>query len=191
MALLAFIISVFNSLILLAIVAYLVRTHVERQLGRTVFSTPAVSDMGPIPPLPAIPELNPLEGLKVGVSVRQDHEHPTFAGILAEKLRSQDAVVRLMTEDEAAALARDWGSMQDPPDVLVQGRLTCNGYTDVFYDSDFDCVCRAGRLTTIIERPAQGGRQFNLADTVIEKLRLELTESRARDERQRALGELK
>ena len=186
MALLALIVGVFNSLVLLAVVVHLVRARVPTGLS------PRAAPVGaPAPnPFPAILEPNPLEGLRVGIAVRQDHEHPTFVNILTEKLRGQDVLVRLMTEDEAASLAKDWDSMQDPPDVLIHGRLTCNGYTDVFYDSGFDCSGRQGLLTTIIEKPAQGGRQFTLADNIVERLRLELLENRTREERQRALGEL-
>jgi hypothetical protein len=186
MALLAFIISLFNCLVQLTLIVYLVRARVPAALPP---AAPTVDE--PLPqPFPALLEPNPLEGLRVGICVRQDHEHPTFVAILTEKLRSLDALIRLMTEDEAAALAKDWESIQDSPDVLIHGRLTCNGYSDVFYDSGFECTGRQGRLTTIIEKPAQGGRQFNLADNIIERLRLELTQSRTRDERQRALGEL-
>ncbi len=192
MALLAFIVGVLNSLVQLALIVYLVRTHVDR--GRAPIGlTPATSAGGGnadgLPP--GLAEPNPLEGLRIGLCVRQDHEHPTFVGILSEKLRGRDALIRLISDDEAAALGKAWDSIQDPPDVLVQGHLTCNGYSDVFYDSGFDCVSRQGRLTTIIEKPSQGGRQFNLADTVIERLRLELVQSKTRDERQRALGELR
>lgn len=192
MALLALIIGVLNCLLLLALIAYMVRTHLDRNSASTGLpSTSAIGLDGPYRPFPSLSEPNPLEGLRIGISVQQDHERPTFVDTLTEKLRSHDALIRLMSEDEASALARDWDSIEDPPDVLIHGRLTCNGYTDVFYDSAFDCIGKQGRLTTIIERPAQGGRQFNLADNLIERLRLELVQNRSMDERQRALGELK
>lgn len=190
MALLAFIISVFNCFVQLALIAYLVRTHVDRTSAPTGLAPTAAAGDRPFHPFPALSDPNPLEGLRVGICVSQDHERPTFVDTLTEKLRSHDALIRLVAEEEASALARDWDSIQDPPDVLIQGRLTCNGYTDVFYDSALDCIARQGRLTTVIEKPANGGRQFNLADNIVERLRLELLENKTRDERQRALGEL-
>jgi len=185
MALFALIVGVFNSLVLLAVVVHLVRARVP-----TGLSPRAAPSASRHPTHSGILSLNPLEGLRVGIAVRQDHEHPTFVNILTEKLRGQDVLVRLMTEDEAAALAKRLGLDAGSSRRVIHGRLTCNGYTDVFYDSGFDCSGRQGLLTTIIEKPAQGGRQFNLADNVVERLRLELVQNRSRDERQRALGEL-
>jgi hypothetical protein len=120
-----------------------------------------------------------LEGLKVAIQIQQDHERPVFALLLKERLVAEDAVPILGSMGEEVAC-----------DVLVKGKVKCNGYEELFYEATLDCLAGNSLLLTVSEKPSQGGRQANLSNTLVSRLKHELQQSAERRERQLALDQL-
>jgi hypothetical protein len=128
--------------------------------------------------IPAIrPELaqavSPLTGLRVALQLDQDHTHPVFANLLKELLVREDISI----ESHA-------------PDLLISGRIVCNGYADVYYTAEITCRLGSEPICVLIEKPPHGDRQENLARELVAKLRKELLKTTERSERSTALREL-
>ncbi len=145
-------------------------------------------DAQPTLPEPAPPQASPLDGLTVGVAIQQDHEHPTFAKLLLERLAAEDAEAFAMSYERARQTHADWSG--GAPDILIIGDVRCNGYAEVFFRSELVIVSRGGTLDTICEEPASGGRQASLATTTVARLDRALAASLRRAERRLALREL-
>jgi len=141
------------------------------------------------PALAAVDAIRPLEGLRIGLAVTQDHAHPVFATLLKEQLLKEDALeVNFLTPEEAAALQADWPKGQI--DILISGKLTCNGYAEIYYDADFTCFNAHEPICTLVERPPHGDRPSNLAMELVARLNTGLTKLLSRTERREALKEL-
>ena len=134
------------------------------------------------------PASSPLEGLRIAVSVKQDHEHPIFANLLKDLLLKEDVgeVVFLTLEERD-----EWKQMEIAADILISGDITCNGYAEVYYTADFRCDTREQAICTLIEKPPHGDRQGNLAIELVARLKTELERHTSRDERRKAIQELR
>lgn len=137
-------------------------------------------------PAPALPEPmpeRPLERLRIALSIEQDHSHPVFANLLKEQLLTEDvdSIVLLPT-----GAAPDWNAT----DILISGKLTCNGYAEIFYETDLTCFSPVEPICTVVQRPPHGDRPVNLAVELVAKLKVELEKLDSRIERRRALREL-
>ncbi len=131
---------------------------------------------------------NALEGLRVALAIKQDHEHPVFATLLKDLLLKEDvADVALLSPSEAAQLRAEWKGQ----DVLIEGEITCNGYAEVYYKADFTCDTADKPICTLIEKPPHGDRPGNLAIELIARLKSELSKVVDRDERRSAIRELR
>jgi hypothetical protein len=151
-----------------------------RVLEDRLRSTKQVPD-SPQPQLPESAARKPLEGLRIAVNIRQDHTNPIFANLLKEQLLLEDV-------SEVSFLATaDW---QDSADILVRGNLLCNGYAEIYYQADVECLSPNDSICTLSEKPAHGDRPTNLAIEVVSRLRFELDKLVSRDERRRAIREL-
>jgi hypothetical protein len=128
----------------------------------------------PVPP-PAFeePAAKPLAGLKIRIAVSQDHPHAVFAALLKEQLLVDDVDV---VEGEA--------------DIDIAGTVACNGYAEVYYTAELICRSSSGVILTMVEKPAHGDRQSNLAIELVTRLKHELEKLVTRNERRRALREL-
>jgi hypothetical protein len=113
------------------------------------------------------------EGLRIALRVEQDHPHPIFVGLLKELFLREDAVLGT-----------------NEPDLLVTGRIVCNGYADVYYTAELTCLLREEPICVLIEKPPHGDRQENLARELVAKLTKELGKTVRRTERHAALREL-
>lgn len=123
---------------------------------------------------PALVEApRPLEALRVALEIDQDHPHPVFANLLKELLLREDTVLS-----------------SNSPDLLVQGRVVCNGYADVYYTAELTCLLQGEPICVLIEKPPHGDRQENLARELLAKLTKELGSTAQRNERHSALSEL-
>jgi hypothetical protein len=130
-------------------------------------------------PEPAAPK--PLEGLRIAVNIRQDHPNPIFANLVKEQLLLEDVA-------EVSFLATpDW---QDSADILVRGNLLCNGYAEIYYQADIECLSPSEAICTLTEKPAHGDRPTNLAIELVSRLKFELEKLVSRNERRRAIREL-
>lgn len=137
----------------------------------------------PAPSLPEpVPE-RPLEGLRVALVVEQDHSHPVFANLLKEQLLTEDVDSVVLLPANATP---DWSAS----DILISGKLTCNGYAEIFYETDLTCFSPVEPICSLIERPPHGDRPINLAVELVAKLKVELAKLESRNERRRALREL-
>ena len=126
-----------------------------------------------MPQAALVEEARPLEGLHVDLQVGQDHPHPVFANLLKELLLREDALIS-----------------SESPDLLVEGRIVCNGYADVYFTAELTCRFRGEPVCVVIEKPPHGDRQENLARELLAKLNKELGKSAQRTERHTALREL-
>jgi len=141
--------------------------------------------------LPEPPEPRPLEGLRVGVAITQDHPHAPFADLLKEHLFAEDVSdISILSPEAAKALRANWTS-DDAPDILIAGEIACNGYAEVYYTADISCFTPQEAVCTVVERPPHGDRPVNLATGLISKLKQELDKIVGRDERRRAVRELR
>lgn len=141
-----------------------------------------------LPSSKAEPTPNPLEGLRIAISVKQDHEHPIFANLLKDQLLKEDVgEVTFLTFDEKG----DWKQMESVANILVSGDITCNGYAEVYYAADLRCDTRDQAICTLIEKPPHGDRQGNLAIELVARLKTELEKHTTRDERRKAIQELR
>lgn len=133
-------------------------------------------------PLPDPDALHPLEGLRIALAISQDHPHAPFVNLLKELL---------LKEDVAEAATTD--AVFDPAtmDILIQGRITCNGYAEIYYDADLTCTSLRGPVCTLIEKPPHGDRPGNLGIELVARLRAELAKSVERTERKQAILELR
>lgn len=118
--------------------------------------------------------LSPLAGRLVAIQIEQDHPHSLFAGLVKEALLLEDAEV---VGEESA-------------EIVVRGRIVCNGYADIYYEAEFACELGARPLCTLIERPPHGDRPGNLVLELIGRLKRELNKAVVRNERRDALREL-
>lgn len=123
------------------------------------------------------PEENVLQGLRIGVDVQQDHAHPVFAELLRDTLLGRDVADVILGRNDAC-------------DCVLDGRVTCHGYSDVYFEADLTCTAPSGVLCTLIEKPPSGDRQENLALEIVSRLTKELEKSERRGERRAALKEL-
>jgi hypothetical protein len=141
----------------------------------------------------AFPEPTPshLEGLSVVLSIKQDHTHPVFANMLTETLRKLDAEVSTISPDEFDDFLERWGSHADCGDLLISGNVTCNGYAEVYYRAEITCATRSETICTMVENPAAGDRQANLAKELVARIETEITKRLSRNERRLALRELR
>jgi hypothetical protein len=121
----------------------------------------------------------PLEGLRISLEITQDHPRPVFAQLLKDRLTTEDAIPSI------SPTAQD-----QKPDLIVRGTIKCNGYEEVFYEALLDCFSKEGLLLTLSDKPSQGGRQANLATTLVTRIKQELQQSTQRQERQLALDQL-
>ncbi|RYG21730.1 hypothetical protein EON82_18355 [bacterium] len=115
----------------------------------------------------------PLQGLRVGLRIEQDHPHPVFANLLKELLLKEDAILEA-----------------DAADLIVEGGVVCNGYADVYYTAELNCRLQDEAICVLIEKPPHGDRQENLARELLSKLKKELRKTTERSERSNALREL-
>lgn len=134
-----------------------------------------------LPSTPQLPAFNPLEGLRIGIAIKQDHEKPTFAELLKDRLNREDADAVILSS----------GQPRDGLDALISGTIQCNGYADVYYSADLICTAVGEAVVKIGEKPAEGGRQSNLAAGLVGKLKREIEQSILRAERRRALREMR
>lgn len=149
--------------------------QLQRQITRPARS---LDDSFPVPLLtPVEGPARPLEGLSISLDVQQDHPHPLFANFVAELLQKEDVARVSLTPDEGA-------------DIQVVGHLTCNGYSDIYYEAEFECSSRGRAICVVIERPPHGDRPANLALELVSKLKVALRRSSERIDRQRAIQEL-
>jgi hypothetical protein len=162
-----------------------------RALDRRLTSAERSMALGP--PGLSLPEperQRPLEGLRIALGITQDHTHPVFANLLKERLLLEDvAEVTVLTPDEASNLQGDWNP--DGPDLLILGNLVCNGYAEIYYQADLTCHSPHHEVCTIAEKPAHGDRPANLSIELVERLKTELTKLVSRNERRRAIRELR
>lgn len=135
---------------------------------------------------PALEAPKVLEGLRIALQVTQDHAHPVFANLLKDLLLKQDvAEVTFQTQS-----VDDWRTTKTA-DILISGSLTCNGYAEVYYQAEFTCYSASETICTLIERPPGGDRPENLALELTTELGDSLAKAIQRDERRRAIGELR
>lgn len=161
-------------LTILAMMIALVSLAVSALAIALSLKQPTPATLPPVEANPTLPSPSPLEGLKVALAIRQDHAHPVFTDLLAEALRQVDAEV-----------------VSGEGEIAISGSVACNGYSDVYYRAELTCATPSETLCTIIENPAAGDRQANLAGELIAKLEQEITKRLSRNERRLALRELK
>jgi len=149
-----------------------------------VSSVPVAADETPVIELPS----RPLEGMKVWMQVEQDHPTKPFLKSLEEVLYSEDVADVSPTGGE---LMLDGWKASDGPDLLICGRVACNGYSDVYYRAEFVCSTPEGRLCTLQRNPPHGDRPANLALELVAEIKSDLEKSKTRNERGRAIQELK
>jgi hypothetical protein len=151
-----------------------------RELDARLRTSLPVSDSPPLQLVERI-EPRPLEGLRIAVNIRQDHPSPVFANLLKEELLLEDVA-------EVSFLATpDW---QDSADVLIRGNVLCNGYSEIYYQAEIECLGANETICAITEKPAHGDRPMNLAIEVVSRLKFELEKLVSRSERRRAIREL-
>jgi hypothetical protein len=144
----------------------------------------------PLPVQPSLPEPvpSPLEGLGVVLAISQDHAHPVFVGELSEILRKLDAEVSTIPSEQAAEYRRQWPMETD---LMISGHVVCNGYSEVYYRAELACFTPSDTICTVIDNPASGDRQSNLATELVSKIETEITKRVSRQERRLALKELR
>jgi hypothetical protein len=131
--------------------------------------------------LPEVSAIRPLDGLRIAVNIRQDHLNPIFANLLKEQLLLEEVA-------EVSFLARpNW---HDSADILIRGSLLCNGYAEIYFEADIECLSPNDSICSLSEKPAHGDRPTNLAIEVVSRLKFELEKLVSRSERRRAIREL-
>jgi hypothetical protein len=123
-----------------------------------------------------------LENRRIAIQISQDHERPTFAQRLKEALIAEDSTISVATTSHPVDYAET--------DIYISGEVKCNGYEELFFDATIDCFDRDGLILTVAERPGQGGRQANLSNTLVTRLKSDLRQTASRRERQQALDQL-
>lgn len=134
-----------------------------------------------------------LSGLRIALAIEQDHTLPTLTLMLKDALGACDAEVSLLDTRQALLLSEAWGhaEMPDPPDLLIWGSVTCNGYSEVYYKAMLNYLTPYGLLNPTSEQPSHGNPQSSLVVTIVSKLKRELVVAQRRQERGRALSELR
>lgn len=178
--------------VLISIGASLALAEQLRRLDRRLNRTELALDNPPtVSALPEPEPSRPLEGLRIAISVTQDHTHPVFANLLKEQLLSEDATeITMLSREEANGLRANWKSQDHAPDLLIAGSLVCNGYSEIYYDADFTCFSPNQPICSLVQKPPHGDRPTNLAIELIAKLKTELEKLISRNERRRAIREL-
>ncbi len=123
-------------------------------------------------PEPVLDAPSPLEGLRVSVSIRQDYSLPLVENLLKELLQKEDA------------------NLTGPPELVIEGDVTCNGYAEVYYTAELTCLFRGDPICNLIERPPHGDRPLNLAIELVTRLKTELAKDAERRDRRQAISEL-
>jgi hypothetical protein len=160
------------------------RVHtLERRLaeGNRVTQLPA-----PAPASTQVPPQSPLQGLRVALAVAQDAPHPVFATLLKEQFLKAD-VAEVVSVPYAKGLRLD----PEVAELLVLGQVCCNGYAEIYFEADFTCYTAREAVCTVVERPPGGDRPGNLAIELVSRLSAKLEDLIARDERRRAVRELR
>ena len=98
---------------------------------------------------PVLPEApfreSPLQGLRIAVSIIQDHPQPIFANLLKELLMKEDVLdVSFLPEPSAET------------DIFITGTLTCNAYAEIYFRADITAYAGSEPLCTITEAPPGG-----------------------------------
>lgn len=130
----------------------------------------------PSPSLVAVEE-SVLQGLRVAIDLQQDHAHPVFAELLRDTLLGRDVAEVILGRSDTCV-------------CVIDGHVTCHGYTDVYFEADLTCTAPSGVVCTLIEKPPSGDRQENLALEIVSRMVKELEKSERRGERRAALSEL-
>jgi hypothetical protein len=120
----------------------------RKHLGSFPMLTPMSDDTMPV-----------LEGVRVGIQIDQDHERPVFARILRDRLTELNAMPRLISLTEEVEVATT--------DVLLRGRIRCNGFEEMFFEAKIECLTPSGTLFKVSEKPSKADRQANLANAVV------------------------
>jgi hypothetical protein len=123
---------------------------------------------------------SPLQGLRIGLNVSQDHAHAAFVNLLKEMLLAEDVTDIVVVNSGDAPNV----------DILIVGQLVCNGYAEVYYEAEFTCFIGNEPFCSLVERPPHGDRPSNLALELVKRLKCELDKVISRGERRRALREL-
>jgi hypothetical protein len=152
---------------------------------------PQALALGPAPAALPEPTPSPLEGLTVLVAIRQDHAHPVFANILSEILQKLDAEVSTVLIDDCPGPHARWSAEGAVLDLLISGTVVCNGYAEIYYQAELTCSTETDPICTLIDNPATGDRQANLAKELVSKIESEITKRLSRTERRLALRELR
>ncbi len=100
---------------------------------------------------------NPLAGLRVSLTIQQDHPHPVFASLLKETLLKEEAIVD-----------------DNHPDLWIEGEIVGNGYADVYFRAEIAVSTGRESILTVSDKPPHGDRPANLAADIVRKLRDEL-----------------
>jgi hypothetical protein len=124
-----------------------------------------------------------LAGMRIRLSVRQDHARPLFANSLREALLREDVQDVLIVGDPSAhgAAKGEW---------LISGTITCNGYSDVYFNADLTCTLGEETVCSWSHRPPQGDRPENLVLEIVSTLTSKLADRARKNERRKALSEL-
>src|ERR1022692_4839495 len=131
----------------LATSAFLV--HRVLELERRLQSLPQPA----LQPLPEPPR-RPLQGLRIGLAITQDHPHPVFANLLREQLLSEDVTeITLLTPAESTRLQSDWKQRTDGPDILIGGDIVCNSYAEIYYTAELTCSPPHPAICTPLSNP--------------------------------------
>lgn len=182
-------------MLFLALALSLVSLIVSLIVGAMVLRLAALRDHSSHQPISSSQDValdalisKPLAGMRIAVSIEQDHPHAPFFAILREQLFAEDvADVQVIEADKAAAMGSGW---KDAPDLLVFGHVVCNGYSDVYYEAELMSYERQGALCTLIEKPPHGDRPSNLALKLVTRMKRELEKETGRKERRQAIQEL-
>lgn len=145
-----------------------------------------------LPRSEAILAIPPLEPIRVAIAIEQDHKLPILSNLIKERLEADDGMVTVIDADQASTYADlgKWSTESGEPHVVVAGNVKCNGYSDVFYEADLTFLYARGIVDSILENPPNGGRQVNLANKVVSRLKRTYEESSRKAERNQALHEL-
>ncbi len=123
-------------------------------------------------------EANPLFGLKVCMTLTQDHPHLPFMPLMRDQFLE-------------AGVAEFHSDPLKDVDLLLIAEVKCNGYAEVYYTAEIRCSSDGEPLCVIVEAPAQGDRPSNLALETVSRVRRELLASHGYAERRAALKELR
>jgi len=145
----------------------------------------AAIERAPSPSIPAISDrVPPLQGLRIALSIVQDHPQPIFANLLREQLLKEDVL-------EVTFLPPETPPADSPDiDIFIAGTLTCNAYAEVYYRATLTAFAGSEPVYTITESPPGGDRPGNLAIELVSRLGVELEKRITRSERRQALREL-